>query len=230
VISRGGIVVTAIGIAVLSGAAPAAGDPPASVSTYSFARADERLCISPVCGGLWVSRVNARKTACGDGVAKRTCYAAEADLSRTQTGKKERVRLKQQIAEGRALVRGRLVRGRVDGFPRLDALVVTEVWTVSTSSNRARGTFYKLRDRGIRCVTTPCFSIHAAVLNSGRHLDISDVDLTPTRVDAVELGRAMKQIGSRGLVVAGRVVPDPDAGPAGDGRELVVTQFYVRAG
>lgn len=223
------MVAVAIEVAVLAGATPATGDPPTSVSTYSLARPDPRLCISPVCGGMWVSRVNADRTPCGDGVARQTCYAAEADLSRTGIATKKHARLQNLIREGRALARGRLVRGRVHGFPKLDTFVVSEVWPASSSPNRARGTFYRLRDRGIRCVATPCFSIHAAVLNSGRHLNISDVDLTPTGTTAAERGRAWKLIASKGLIVSGRVVTVPDAGPAGDGRELVVTQFYVRA-
>ena len=223
------MVTGAIGVVLLAGATPAAGDPPASVSTYFAAVPDARLCLSPICGGIWAGRSNHGKTLCGDDAWQRRCYAARMDLRRTRIAQKKRARLQQKIHDGRALTRGWLVRGRVRGFPRLDTLVVTETWTASSSRAPASGTFYRLRDRNIECVATPCFTIHAAVLNSGRHLDVSEVDLNSTGATSAELGRAMQEIEGRGLIVAGNVETVPDAGPAGDGRRLVVTQFYVRA-
>ncbi len=223
------MVTGAIGVVLLAGATPASGDPPASVSTYFASVADARLCLSPICGGIWAGRSNRGKTLCGDGAWQRRCYAADIDLRRTRVAKKKRAKLEQKIREGRALTRGWLVRGRVRGFPRLDTLVVTEAWAASSSQAPAQGTFYRLRDRNIECVATPCFTIHAAVLNSGRHLDVSEVDLNSTDATSAELGRAMQEIEKRGLIVAGTVETVPDAGPAGDGRRLVVTQFYIRA-
>lgn len=218
------------GLVVLTGAAPATGDPPQSVSSYYLARADPRLCPSPMCGGIWVSLVNKGGTRCGDGIAQRECYAAEADLSRLRVDEKGRVLLQGLITEGRALARGKLVRGRVQGFSELDTLVVSEVWPASSSLNRARGVFHRLRDNGVRCVTAPCFSIHAAELNSGRHVNVSDVNLAATGAPGWERRLALAEIGRKSsLVAAGRVVRKPNAGPAGAGRTFVATQFYVRA-
>lgn len=217
-ICRAGIAVVLLVAAALAGAGPAASDPAPSVSSYYVARADPRLCPSPMCGGIWVKRVNTE--------AKER-YAASADLSRL--GMVDKAALQRLITEGRAVARGRLVRGRVQGFPELDTLVVSEVW-ITSSRNRARGTFHRLRDRGIRCVTTPCFSVHAARLNSARHVNVSDVDLSHTGAGATDQGRALARIGKEGLIVAGRVVIEPNAGPAGRGRTYVATQFYERRG
>lgn len=214
---------------LLTGANPASSDPPGSVSSYYLARADPRLCPSPMCGGLWINLVNKSATRCGDGAARRECYVAEADLSGLSVDEKGRVQLQRLITEGRALARGRLLRGRIDGFPELDILVVSEVWTASSSQTRARGLFHRLRDNGVRCITTPCFSIHAAVLNVGRHLNVSNVNLASTGAPAWERRAALAQIARPGLIAAGRVVRTPNAGPAGDGRTFVATQFYARA-
>lgn len=214
---------------VSGGAAPAWGEPASSPSPYVLARADARLCPSPMCGGIWVKAVNASSTVCGDGARQKECYAASADVSGLHVDAKARELLQRAIVEGRAVARGRLVRGRVAGFPELDTLVVSEVW-ITSSRNRARGTFHRLRDRGIRCVTTPCFSVHAARLNSARHVNVSDVDLSHTGAGATDQGRALARIGKEGLIVAGRVVVEPNAGPAGRGRTYVATQFYERRG
>ncbi|MGH3133293.1 MAG: DUF6748 domain-containing protein [Gaiellaceae bacterium] len=211
------------------GASVATGDPAPRVSSYFLARADARLCPSPACGGLWVTLVNAPGTRCGDGEVRTTCYAAEADLSRLSVREKDRGRLQRLIVAGRAVARGRLVGGRLPGFPELDVLVVSEVWTESSSLARPRGVFRRLSDTGIRCVTVPCFWIGAAVLNTSRRVNVSDVDLGRAGAREREERRALRAIPAAGLIAAGRIVREPNAGPAGTGRTFVATQFYVPA-
>jgi hypothetical protein len=172
--------------------------------------------------------VNESTTTCGDGTRREECYVASVDLTRLAIEESAKARLAAAITEGRALARGTLFRGRVDGFPELDILVVSEVWTASSSLTRARGVFHKLRDRGIRCVTTPCFSIHAAVLNSGRGFNVSELDLFRTGTPTRERRSALGHLTRLGLITAGRTVLDRNAGPAGPGRTYVATQFYVR--
>jgi hypothetical protein len=183
-----------------------------------------------MCGGIWVELVNKSATTCGDGARREECYAAAADLSRLRVDEKGRVQLQGLITEGRAVARGKLVRGRIEGFPELDALVVSEVWTASSSLARPRGVFHRLRDNGVRCVTTPCFSIHAARLNSGLHLNVSEIDLASSGAPVWERRRALDEIAGVGLIAAGRVVVDRNAGSGGPGRRYVASQFYVRAG
>ena len=102
---------------LLAGAPSGASSPVAG----AYHVADPRLCASPMSGGIWVERVNTGTTVCGDGAERNECYAASADLSRLRTDEKARVQLQGVIAEGRAVVRGTLVRGLVEGFPDLDA-------------------------------------------------------------------------------------------------------------
>lgn len=211
--------------AAAAGAAPAHGNLVATPGgPYVITRADPRLCPSPMCGGIWVQAVNTGSTTCGDGARKEACYAASADLSRLRVNEKGRVLLQQAITQGRAVARGRLVRGLVEGFPDLDTLVVSEVWRASSSVNRARGVFHRLRDNGVRCVKAPCFSITAAVLNSSRSRTVSDVELSRTGTPAAERRRALARLAAPGLIAAGRIVRAQEGG-----RAFVATQFYVRA-
>jgi hypothetical protein len=227
-VSRALVVGLVVAASLLAIARPAASDPPRAVSSYYLARTDPRLCPSPMCGGLWMKLVNREAASCADGVRRGECYVVAPDLSSLSVDEKGRVLLGAALAEGRALARGTLVRGRVQGFPELATLVVTEVWVASSSQSRLRGVFRKLRDRGLRCVAAPCFSTHAAALNSGRHLNVSAIDLGASRAPAHERQRALQPLPETGLVAAGRVVVDPDAG-TGPGRVLVASQFYVRA-
>jgi hypothetical protein len=226
---RAGLAVLVAALAVVAGARPAAGDNPREVSSYYLARVDPRLCPSPMCGGIWVKLVNVGATRCGDGARREECYAAEADLTQLPVDEKSRVLLQAALTTGRAVARGALVPGRVEGFPELDTLVVTEVWTASGSQSRPRGVFHKLRDRGLRCIAAPCFSTHAAALNTGRHVNVSEIDLAPSGAPARERASALQHLPHVGLITAGRIVRDRKPGRAGYGRTLVATQFYVRA-
>lgn len=222
-VSRSGIVGLLALLVTLVGGAPAAGDGTAGASPYYVARADPRLCPSPVCGGIRIDRVNSDATVCGDGVRRKECYAAAIDLSRIRIDEKGRVLLQRQITESRSVSRGKLVRGLVEGFPDLDTFVISEVWTASSSLARARGAFFRVRDNGLRCVTTPCFSIRATKLSVGAHVNVSDIDLSRSGAPVAERLRAYDALASSGLVIAGRIVREDD------GRTAVASQFYVRA-
>ena len=216
-------------VVLLVGAAPAASDPPRSVSSYYLGRGDPRLCPSPICGGVWVRLVNRKVTSCdGRGIARSECYVADVDLSRIPISEQARANLGGLVASGRALARGTIVVGRVEGFPELATLLVSEVWPASSSPRTPEGHFRLLRDNGVRCVTTPCFSIHAAVVNFGSHVNVSRVDLSGTGAPPPEKRCVSVHIGTDRLIAAGRIAPDPGAGPAGTGRVFIATQFYIR--
>jgi hypothetical protein len=215
-------------IVALGGATRAASDAPGSVSSYYIGRGDPRACPSPQCGGAWVRLVNKKTTTCGDGVIARECYVAYPDFSELRLGTLKPAKLTALISEGRALARGSVVRGRTEGFADLDVLVVTEVWTASSSTRAPVGVFRRLRDNGVRCITTPCFSIHAASLNSGAHDNVSRIDLAGTGAPPAERRRALAWIATTGLMGAGRVVREPNAGPGGAGRSFTTTQFYSK--
>jgi hypothetical protein len=229
VTSRACIAGLLAGLVVLVAAEPAATDPPRSVSSYYLGRGDPRLCPSPFCGGVWVRLVNKELAPCGGGgIARRECYVANVDLSRMPISEQARTNLAALVATGRALARGTIVAGRVEGFPELATLLVSEVWPASSSPRTPEGPFRLLRDNRVRCVTTPCFSIHATLLNVGSHANVSRIDLSRTRAPLPEKRCVVPRIGTVGLIATGRIAPDPNAGPAGTGRVFVATQFYSK--
>lgn len=218
--------------ALLAGGASATRDGAPADGSYYLARGDPRMCPSPMCGGLFVRLVNRSRAICGDGTRQLGCYVASADLGKLRVSEKRREELAGLLSSGRALARGALVRGRVEGFPQLDTLVVSEVWPASSSSHPPTGVFRRLRDNGVRCVAAPCFSIDASRLNPAsavRPATVSTVEGIGRGATAAEVRRAMRLLATTGLIAAGRIVAVPNAGPAGSGRAFVVTQFYLRA-
>jgi hypothetical protein len=156
------------------------------------------------------------------------CYVASANFSSLPLRETTRTRFAALFGEGRALVVAHIGSGLVEGFPELDSLRPSQVWPASRSPRKPAGVFRLLQDNGVRCVTTPCFSTSATALNTGRELAVSDVDLSRTGASATERRRALALIAAGRLIVSGRIVVDRNAGPAGPGRTIVASQFYVR--
>ena len=214
------LIVAAAFVAAPAGSTPA--HSPKGTSTYLKVRPDLRLCPSPICGGWWAGRVNRADTVCGSGLASTECYAATLDLSALGLTDERRTALEQSLAAGTALVRGRLVRSASGGPPRLDTLVVTEIW-LRHGLARARGVIYRVEDNGIRCVRAPCFSWHASVLNTTRHQNVSTVDLVASGAPPAVISRARAALTRAGVLAEGRIVV------AGEGRSLRAYAFWLRA-
>lgn len=196
-------------------------------SSYFRLSPDRRLCPSPMCGGVFVSGVNQERTRCADGSLQEACYVAKVDYRRLGLDDKKLAKFQQAAVAGLALVRGRLKPGRAVNGQRFGHLVVNEGWLAATDV-APTGIFFRLRDNGIRCITTPCFSVHEAKLNSINHREISGVDFTQARATDEQLQAAGEAITTTSLLAAGRNRNVNDAGPAGDGVELVASQFYLR--
>lgn len=191
---------------------PLAGD-----GDYFVVRQDVRRCMSPLCGGYFVKRVNQSWTRCANGRRMSECYVAEIDWN----GQPE-------IDPGKALVRGEIVARRFPRFDNLGALRVTESWQ-SPSNKPATGTFYRVRDRGVRCITHPCLSHSATKLTFTFTINIAGVDLAAA--DAAgeltsEGAAAMTQ--TDGVIVAGYFAPV--TGPGGRAQTLKANTFYLPAG
>jgi hypothetical protein len=170
-----------------------------------IARADPRLCPSPLCGGYWVALANHRRTRCVDGVYRSRCYVASAwPASRA-------------IEDG-ALVRGGIAAEEHPGFGRLGILIATKVRNPEGAA--ASGAYYRLRDSGIRCVREPCFSIRASRLNTSSTALLSGVDLEPAGLELE--GDIAIALTGEGLFAAGRLVSTNDGG-----RVLRATRVYL---
>lgn len=183
---------------------------------YYRVRTDLRRCASPLCGGYFIAAENRATTICADGQRQTECYVAGIDWS--QVG---------EAPEGidAHVVQGEFGQRSVLGLDGLGFLTATEAF--SPLSNLAGdGLTVRVGDNGVRCVTTPCFSTDAEVLNWPFELRLSDLDtaeVEQTNEQQLAVGDALSE-GS--LVATGSVeVSDGQTGP---GTSLVASQLYLR--
>ena len=190
-------------------------DPVAATSTFYSLRRDLRRCISPICGGYFVKRVNTSSTRCADGRFMSECYVAGIDWNGQP-----------QADSDHLLVRGAIVARSYGRFGNLGELRVSESWK-SIGANRPVGTFYLVRDRGVRCITFPCPTHHEAKLNSNFSRNIAGVNLEGAGLGENNAPIAYAAMtGPDGVIVCGT-----DAvvtGPGGRSFELKGTQVYFR--
>jgi hypothetical protein len=168
-----------------------------------------------MCGGYFIKLVNQPRTRCANGRSMTECYVASIDWN----GQPE------ADTDG-ALVRGTLVpRGNRSG--KFGFLRAREVW-LPASSNRASGTFFRVRDRGVRCIAAPCETHHEAKLNTSVSRNVAGVDLAAANASESAVSEALRAMTSPdGILVSGSHTPV--TGPAGRSQMLNATQFYLRA-
>jgi len=190
-------------------------DPANAAATFYSVRRDRRRCVSPLCGGYFVKRVNLSSTRCANGRFMGECYVAEIDWN----GQPE-------SDSADMLVRGSIVAKRFGRFGNLGELRVSELWK-SIGSNRPVGTFYHVRDRGVRCITHPCPTHFEAKLNSRFSRNIAGVNF-----EGAGLGENNTSVvyaamtGPDGVIASGEDVVV--TGPGGRSFELRATQVYIR--
>ena len=185
----------------------------AANSTFYSVRPDLRRCVSPLCGGYFVKRVNMSSTRCADGRFRAECYVAELEGNA------------QAESDGAQLVRGEIVARRYERFGNLGALRLSQAWK-ALGAKQPAGTFYLVRDRGVRCIAFPCPTHHEAKLNSSFSRNIAGVNLEAAGLgDNTSVANAA-MTGPAGVIVAGH--DSPVKGPGGRSFELKATQVYVR--
>lgn len=200
-------------LATLAGALPVAGGAPVVGSSQYLVQPDPRACPSPRCGGYWVTLANHSLTRCSDRVLRARCYVATALDERRQP-------LGGGISAG-SLVRGELVPWSHGGFGELGTLLAADIRV--PYGQKAGATVYRVRDLGIRCVRTPCFSLRALRVNTSFRVTISGIDLGLLAAnDRMRAERALSTV--RLLFVSARIV-----NVAEGGRVLAVSRVYLKA-
>jgi hypothetical protein len=117
-----------------------------------------------------------------------------------------------------AVVRGRFGKKNTETpMPNLGRFIVTEAW-VAVGEGQAEGVFAKVKDNGIRCITTPCNSITEYALNSSRSANIAEIDFEAGDLsdDAVE--GLVGDLSNGGFIVAGDRYNFKVQGRSGKGR------------
>lgn len=186
-------------------------------STYYTVRPDRRRCMSPMCGGYFVRRVNLSTTRCADGRLAEECYVSEIDWNGQP-----------QIEPQRALLRGTIIVRANKRFGKLGTLKVSESWQAA-NENQPAGDFYRVRDLGVRCITFPCPTHLEAKLNANTSRTIAGVELSRAQAaDNVTSDANAAMTGREGVLVAGR--HERVTGPGGRSETLKATQYYLRSG
>ena len=187
----------------------------ASTSTYYTIRVDMRRCASPMCGGYFVRRVNQNLTRCANGKSQKECYVASIDWN----GQAE-------IEPPKSLLRGSIIT-KGDRRGKYGIFKVLESWKAAGSSVSDSGTFFRIRDRGLRCIAAPCPTHHEAKLNDTISRNIAGIELNSAQADDTSTGQAFQAMtGSEGILILG--THSPVSGPAGRSQMLKASQFYLR--
>ncbi len=183
----------------------------ASTSSFYSFRRDLRRCASPRCGGYFLKLVNQTRTRCPDNRFRSECYVGEINWGRYQQPDNERG----------------LLRGTIRPRGEFGTFRVTELWEAA-GGNAPADRFFRVRDRGLRCIAAPCASHHEARLNSTTHRNIAGVDLSGAGAPDDAVGEATQAMTSPdGILASG--THEFITGPAGRMQMLKATQFYLRA-
>jgi hypothetical protein len=183
---------------------------------YFTVTPDLRLCPSPICGGFWLKAVNRPTTSCADGSQQTSCYVASADFGALESTP--------GFGSGEVVVHGRIDTVEYPGFGDLGRLVAASAWTGATARS-SEGTYYRVRDLGILCFASPCFSFEARTLNQTTTLTLSRLDLAAAGASPEQLTAAWEAARRGELIVVGRT--EREAHPLGDGLALIASQFHL---
>ncbi|BBD59906.1 hypothetical protein NIES2109_26970 [Nostoc sp. HK-01] len=193
---------------------------------YYTVRRDLRRCASPICGGYFIKQVNLKATPCLDGVFREECYVSAIDWSSLKVSPLELVKI-QNDDSSRLLLRGNIIPVTLPGFGEFGNLRVKEAFVAATNTP-AKGTFVALKDNGIRCITTPCFSTNQLILNKPKISQVSSIDLSQTGATQKQLDAATSEIFGKGLIAVGRTEVVENVDPTKRGTQFVGTQLYLR--
>ena len=189
-------------------------------SSYLTLRRDVRRCASPLCGGFFVSRVNRLTTPCADGSRASECYVSALDLSALGLSD-EQAALVQNAPEN-VVLRGEIVPESTD-VGELGRLQVSEAWQGHADAT-ATGAFLRVRSNGVVCITNPCLSLTAELLNSRLpSVSVAEVDLDGISADTADGLEQLNQ--PEGLLVA--AWPEIVSGPAGRALGLDASEYFI---
>jgi len=202
-------------------AAPPIPTIPVFSDVYFTIKPDLRRCVSPICGGWFVSAVNRKILICPDGSVKKECYVGVEKINIPGLSNTQLVELHQAMSESKVLIQGSLSNAIAYGV-----LEVNSAW-LSASDQPPKGIFIKVTDSGIHCITEPCPSYDGQILNRYYSKSLASYDLSIVDASDKQFVLAHEAVDSEdGLPVAGRFVEV--TGPIGSAQGIVASQFYLK--
>ncbi|MBG1261208.1 DUF6748 domain-containing protein [Nostoc commune] len=193
---------------------------------YYTVRRDFRRCASPICGGFFIKQNNLKATPCLDGVFRNECYVSSIDWSSLKLPLDKLAKVQNQDGS-RLIFRGTIVPVEFPGFGQFGELRVKEAFIAATDAH-FKGTVVALKNNGIVCITTPCFSTDQFILNKPKSSQVSSIDLSQTRATPEQIEAANKEIFALGLIAVGTTKVVDDLNPTKRDVKFVATQFYLR--
>jgi Kazal-type serine protease inhibitor domain len=148
----------------------------ANFGYYVFTRQDMRRCVSPMCGGMFVKRANQDKTRCADGTMQAECYVSALDLAGMDLDEATKIAFDDRFQNSKGAVRA-FMSSTVFNGNRIGKLKVREAWNAVGNATIAPGTFYRIGDNGLRCITAPCPTLSAFTLNTRDEMPLKSADL-----------------------------------------------------
>lgn len=203
---------------------------PSNFGYFIVTRRDFRKCISPICGGFFVKRVNQAKTMCASGTLEAECYVSSIELGGVGLSQREQDEARKAIESGQGLIKARMYKKTFSSL-KIGVLKANEAWIGATGSP-ADGTFFRIADNGIRCIKAPCPSTTAYDLNSSdKHNIIATVlDQTSTPASQETIDRATNDIGASkdGILVAGGLLLPKCLPTANCGPKVIASEIYLK--
>jgi hypothetical protein len=196
-------------------------------SSYYLIRPDLRRCAAPGCGGSSVKRVNFSTTTCVDGSTAAECYVATTDYSNAGLDDNDMA-----AVAGRPLIVKASIARTHYAAGTYGTLMVSEAWigAVGSAPNAyatVDAVVYRVKDNGVRCITTPCPSDRETKLNGTTARNIAGVDLQGIGASDDQISDAyVAMTTTDGALVDGSNVSV--TGPGGSMYQLDAANFYAK--
>lgn len=174
--------------------------------------------------GKVVREVNAERTHCTGGSLVQLCAIDDIDVAPAGLSEEDEATILEDAIFGRLIV-----KGRVEARANKATLIVSEAWRVVSGSAQTKDIHFVV-DNGVVCIGAPCFTATAKKLNTTIEASLSRVLIGTADASDEAKREALSALHEEGLIIGGKVVDVPMAGPLGDGREIRADQLYLLAG
>jgi hypothetical protein len=200
-----------------------------SVDAFTFfkQRPDVGPCTADQCS-FFVSRANRSYTNCLLDQGSFDECEVDIDLTRTGMSASQQQSYRDRLwNEEKILLRGELVE---NADKTKTILAITELWVPQNGGPYwpDDGTYVRLADNGLRCITSPCANIGEQRINSSRDASIHMYDLSQLGIDDETVTQADDAIyGGDGVIVVGDRYYKTDSGITTKGRRA--NELYFKA-
>jgi hypothetical protein len=216
---------------------------------YYTLRRDLRECASPRCGGWFATAINTPEgfeTRCSSLTGEqKECYIAQIYRHDDDIDVDDKQDLVFQALisshQNTIVVKGEIVSQDFQEFGHFDVMKLGR----GISSWRRIGfprpslskdVMYTIRDNGVRCITTPCFSTGVSIVNNcGSNSSFSQTSTIVSSVDmshvfgatSSDKEEASMLIGSTFLLIEGQFIDDDGINSDTFGKELKASAFHL---